>query len=147
LKSFVEWRILPQLAKRTDAEPQSTPVLLADAQSVIAREYGFDSWRHLKHHIETPDELKALALAVDAIDAGRVRELLQRSPEWVHARLYSPDSEDGGTVLGGAVMTRRKEESYIENMVGFALFSFCPLLIHRLVHFGPFSSPFVHSAK
>ncbi|NKB65632.1 MAG: hypothetical protein GKR89_01105 [Candidatus Latescibacteria bacterium] len=114
-EAWARWRRLPQFEKFTDAELQSAPVLLADAQSVIAREYGFDSWRHLKHHIETPDVLKALDRAIDAIDIGQVRRLLQGSPELVHARLYSYDSEEGGTVLGAALMSRRREENYIEN--------------------------------
>lgn len=37
-------------------EPVPAPFRLADAQLVIAREYGFASWPRLKHHIETAAE-------------------------------------------------------------------------------------------
>ena len=57
------------------------------------------------------DELKELQQAVDAFDVERVRRILGHSPELVHAR-----TEDA-SILGLAIMTRRKEENYDENMI------------------------------
>lgn len=71
------------------------PLGLADAQLVIAREYGFESWATLKHHVETERRASAFSPhprfpdAVGAIDAGDVMTLaalLAAHPELVHAR-------------------------------------------------------------
>src|SRR5438045_720382 len=58
------------------ADPaQSAQVTLADAQFVLAREHGFESWPKLVHHIEsrqTADRLKPYeALAQDLVAAWR----------------------------------------------------------------------------
>jgi hypothetical protein len=44
---------LPSLAKKSDDEITLYPFALHDAQSVIAREYGFASWGQLRDHLET----------------------------------------------------------------------------------------------
>jgi hypothetical protein len=43
---------LPSLAKKTDEEIILFPFALHDAQSVIARQYGFPSWNQLRDHAE-----------------------------------------------------------------------------------------------
>ena len=68
----------PKFAGRTPAEIAGTDIALADAQFVIARELGFDSWPKLKKHLEsrlpspanmhelvTGDDLHAMQEAVD----------------------------------------------------------------------------------
>ena len=68
---------------------------LADAQLVLAREYGFASWAKLKQHVELADVVAKFTVhprfdqAVDAMDAGdvdRLRSLLAADPALVHAR-------------------------------------------------------------
>ncbi len=68
---------------------------LADAQLVVAREYGFDSWTKLKHHVELADAVAAFrphprfdeaVAAMDAGDVDRLRRLLAADPSLVHAR-------------------------------------------------------------
>src|SRR5262249_45199011 len=54
------FRLLPAFARVSDAELAMRPLLLHDAQSVIAREHGFDSWNALREHVEE------LTLAFDA---------------------------------------------------------------------------------
>jgi hypothetical protein len=44
----------PQFHKKTDAEIFAGPVRLSDAQTIIAREYGFRSWVALKRYVEKP---------------------------------------------------------------------------------------------
>jgi hypothetical protein len=71
------------------------PLKVADAQQVIAREYGFASWAALKHHVETgrrvaryqphPRFDEALA-ALDAGDVDRLRALLVDDPALAAAR-------------------------------------------------------------
>jgi len=46
---------LPSLTGKTDAEVILFPFALHDAQSVIARQYGFPSWNQLRDHLETLD--------------------------------------------------------------------------------------------
>jgi ankyrin repeat protein len=71
------------------------PLVLADAQIVIAREYGFDTWARLKHHVETAGRVASFQPhprfdeAVAAIDAGdleQLRRLIASEPELIHAR-------------------------------------------------------------
>jgi ankyrin repeat protein len=71
------------------------PLSLADAQLVLAREYGFHAWSQLKHYVETADRLAQLAShprfneAVHALDYGdleSLRILIAADPELVHAR-------------------------------------------------------------
>jgi len=72
-----------------------SPLTLAAAQMVIAREYGLRTWAHLKRHVQTEDRLskftphprfdEALA-ALKSGDLTRLRELLTAEPELIHAR-------------------------------------------------------------
>jgi ankyrin repeat protein len=64
---------------------------LADAQHALANDYGFASWAKLKAHVEALSLTPALALtaAVRAMDAKRVRELLERHAE-LRARIDAP---------------------------------------------------------
>jgi ankyrin repeat protein len=55
---------------------------LADAQHVIAREYGLDSWTKLKAHVAalSDDPVEALTAAIKANDAPLLRQVLKRYP-------------------------------------------------------------------
>jgi ankyrin repeat protein len=57
---------------------------LADAQHVIAREYGFESWPKLKEHVEAAEMAAAMAEVREAFhkdDASAVRQILERYPQ------------------------------------------------------------------
>ncbi len=75
------------------ASQSSSAPKLADAQHVIARDYGFAGWPKLKEHVDalvstlTPAEL--LAAAVRARDAARARDILEEHPE-LRARIDDP---------------------------------------------------------
>ena len=102
---------------RANTEPQADPVL-ADAQFVIARENGFETWAKLKHHIEGlwPESLQQveqlvqdLAAAYSSEDRNRVRsvnwkygtgfgcdfheisEMHRRLPTWFAAEIRTPE--------------------------------------------------------
>lgn len=71
------------------------PLALADAQLVVAREYGFRNWGELKHRIEQAEEIQrirphpgfdAALAALDDGDVDRLRALLASDPSLVHAR-------------------------------------------------------------
>ncbi len=67
---------------------RSAKLRLADAQLVIAREYGFESWPKLKHFVEG-DATKLLIDAVNSNDAKAVRALLRKHPK-LKARINEP---------------------------------------------------------
>jgi ankyrin repeat protein len=50
--ALARFRILPPYARASDADLARAPLALHDAQSVVAREHGFDSWNALREHIE-----------------------------------------------------------------------------------------------
>jgi ankyrin repeat protein len=88
------FRALPTLAKKSVAELSSLNLALHDAQSVIAREYGFKSWNGLREHIE--ERALTFAAAVDMFlrcatgDASeRAWRLLELHPQIAHANLYT----------------------------------------------------------
>jgi Ankyrin repeats (3 copies) len=71
------------------------PLALADVHLVLAREYGFDNWARLKHHVETVERVAKFQPhsrfddAVAAIDAGdleQLRSLIVSDSTLIHAR-------------------------------------------------------------
>ena len=93
--------------------PASAAPRLADAQHVVAREYGFASWAALKAHVESlaqsADPFAALEAAVKADDAERAAELLRRHGE-LRSRIDAPmpGGPFGATLLGAAVERRSR---------------------------------------
>ena len=67
---------------------------LADAQRVVAREYGFDSWAKLKQYLESRPDDQLIFDAVAASDANAVESLVATNPRLIDARggwqLYRP---------------------------------------------------------
>jgi len=100
---------LPALDRIGDL-PARPPYRLADAQLVIAREYGFTSWAQLKRHlIGYTDRRDALFAAIRAGDRDRVLVLLDQYPALVRSR--DPHSF-GSTVLNEAA--RRDDQQMID---------------------------------
>ena len=74
--------------------PDKTQIVLADAQFVLAREYGFVSWRTLREHIEKLADdalppIERMKRAVRAGDAATLRRLL-RENEALRAAINEP---------------------------------------------------------
>jgi hypothetical protein len=83
----------PRLAKLTESELRSGKFLLADAQLVVAREHGFESWPKFAKHVEAlsrgNSSTSKFELAVDAVvtgDAAILERLLRESPALIRAR-------------------------------------------------------------
>jgi ankyrin repeat protein len=85
----------PRMTGGSLSEVLDQPLSLADAQLVIAREYGFASWAKLKRRVDMVKRIAAyephprFADALAALDAGdveRLRALLGAHPELVQAR-------------------------------------------------------------
>lgn len=91
------------LRKLSDAEILITPFALADAQWVIAREHGFESWPKFAKHIEAlsrenspVSEFEAAADAVINGDLATLTSLLRKNPELIRKR---STLEHGATLL------------------------------------------------
>src|SRR4026208_2124410 len=74
--------------------PDKRRIALADAQLVLAREYGFTNWAALKQHIEarvdpTRSPEKSLHDAFSRHDAPEVRRLFETYPE-LRTRINEP---------------------------------------------------------
>jgi ankyrin repeat protein len=83
----------PRLTKLTDAKIAEAPFSLADAQWVIAREYGFESWpkfaTHIQELVRTDSPVSRFESAADAIVAGDfvvLKNLLREDPGLVRER-------------------------------------------------------------
>jgi hypothetical protein len=77
----------PRLRKLTEQQLRNTRFTLADAQFIVARELGFESWPKLKKFIEQP--ASDFEFAVEAVVAGDVvtlGRLLREKPELIRDR-------------------------------------------------------------
>jgi len=77
----------------TDDDIRKANVTLADAQSVVARWHGFESWSKLSKHIEAlgrkESRVLQFELAVEAIitgDVATLKSLLRENPQLIEAR-------------------------------------------------------------
>lgn len=85
-------RIRQQIARYRDANDStvaSAPIKLADAQFVIAREYGFANWAQLKLKIASTALTHALRVALHAGDCEGVVRMLRAHPELLHLPVWS----------------------------------------------------------
>lgn len=132
------FRALPQLASKSDTELSDMPLALHDAQSVMAREYGFKSWNELREHVE--ERSFSFAEAVDEFlrcatggAAARAARLLARYPGIANANLFTE------LVLGDAagVLARLRKHPAAATEVG-GVQPWTPLLYvcHTCLHRG-----------
>jgi len=89
-----------------DAALHSREPRLTDAQLIIAREYGFPSWRKLALHVEalSEDPVVALVAAVRSDNVAATTRVLKSHPE-LRSKLNAalPDDGFGATILHVAV--------------------------------------------
>jgi hypothetical protein len=83
----------PRLGKHSDSQLESANLALADAQVVIAREHGFESWPRFAEHIEglsrKHSPVSRFEAAVDAVVTGdeqQLEQLLGEHPELIRER-------------------------------------------------------------
>jgi len=88
------FQVLAALARLSPAEFRAATLALHDAQSVIAREYGFKSWNELREHVQ--DRSLSFAAAVEEFlrcatgaAPARALRLLERYPAIAHDNLYT----------------------------------------------------------
>ncbi|HEY1468462.1 MAG TPA: ankyrin repeat domain-containing protein [Candidatus Acidoferrum sp.] len=88
--------------EKFERRPDPARFALNDAQRVLARAYGYESWPKLKAFVDGAN-VASLAEAVQAGDAARVRVLLSARPELI---LMDMSGNDEHRVLHYAVMRR-----------------------------------------
>jgi hypothetical protein len=100
--ALLRFQALPAFAAKSEAELAALPLALHDAQSTIAREYGFSSWNALREHVE--ERTLSFDAAVDEFvrcatggASGRALRLLALHPGIAQANLQT------ALVLGDAV--------------------------------------------
>jgi ankyrin repeat protein len=83
----------PRLAGLSESDTASARFTLADAQFIIAREYGFDSWPKFAKHIAAltgeSSPVSIFELAVDAVITGELatlESLLRKNPQLIRER-------------------------------------------------------------
>ncbi len=84
LRDFHQGR--PDAIEKFTALRLNVPPKLSDAQHLVARDYGFDSWSKLKERVESlaekaDDPLELAKKAFREDDAATVRQLLKRYPQ------------------------------------------------------------------
>ena len=91
----VQWRFKwehPRFRGKTLTDVQAATLDLSDAQLVVAREYGFEDWTHLRQFatsVETDDTVVRFETAVEAVISGdlpTLRSMVRDDPELVRAR-------------------------------------------------------------
>ena len=79
----------PRFNETTEAAPPITTFKLADAQRVVAREYGFTNWAALKQRIAADTAAGTLQLAIETGDRDAVVAILRANPEMLHLPVWS----------------------------------------------------------
>jgi hypothetical protein len=110
----------PQALQRIRAlhpQPSAPEALkLADAQLVVARGYGFESWAALRRKIDslTKTPLEQFRSGLRAGDAGQVRALLE-----AHAEVRAAVNETGGPFGGRPAMAARKNLPLLDVLIEY----------------------------
>ena len=92
--ALARFSALPALAGKTAAELASFPVALHDAQSVVAREYGFPSWNALRAGVEEltlsfDAAVKEFVVCATDERPGKAQRLLAFHPEIARANFHT----------------------------------------------------------
>lgn len=88
LKNEAKQRLKSMRLQNPAARPEPR---LAEAQLLVARSYGFPSWRKLKSHVDALHDFgQQLINAVHAGELGTIRRILDQQPELVNAATDLP---------------------------------------------------------
>ena len=79
----------PRFADSEDAAVAASEFRLADAQLVVAREYGFAHWAQLKQRIEANALARELLAAIRADDRDAAVRIVEAEPALLHVPLWS----------------------------------------------------------
>ena len=79
----------PRFQDADDAAVAASTFRLADAQLVLAREYGFSNWTQLKQRIEANSLARELLVAIRADDREAAVRIVETAPALLHVPLWS----------------------------------------------------------
>ena len=79
----------PRFTDSDDAAIAAGALRLADAQLVVAREYGFSHWTQLKQRIEANGPARELLAAIRADDRDAAVRIVEAEPALLHVPLWS----------------------------------------------------------
>lgn len=79
----------PRFERVDDSAIAESPFSLADAQLVIAREYGFAHWTELKQRIQAEELARALDAAIRAGDREAAVRIVESEPQLLHVPVVS----------------------------------------------------------
>src|SRR5688572_5103823 len=79
----------PRFASSDDAAIATGTFRLADAQLVLAREYGFAHWAELKQRVEANTLARELLVAIRSDDREAAVRIVQTEPALLHVPLWS----------------------------------------------------------
>jgi ankyrin repeat protein len=96
-----------------ERSPDPARFVLADAQRVLARAYGFPSWASLKLHVEGVN-FEAFLAAVEAGDVAAVKRLAAAHPNLINPR----HAEFRDSALHRAVLHRNQELTHVLMQLG-----------------------------
>ena len=91
---------------------------LAEAQRLVARDYGFASWAKLKAHVESfaADPRLAFAAAINSHNAANVARVLERFPDF-NSRLDEPLANAGFGSLPVVAATEARDREIVDLLV------------------------------
>jgi hypothetical protein len=100
---------LPAAKDKSDAELSTMLLQLRDAQSCIARQYGFPSWHELKHYVQLKSDAQT-PTSTEAEIAQRRYEIAQRAYEHARPRTAVPfDPKSFDKYVGYYQLSRRPD--------------------------------------
>jgi ankyrin repeat protein len=112
LKNEAKQRLKTMRAQSPDVRSEAR---LSDAQLLVARSYGFPSWRKLKSHVDALHDFgQQLVNAVHGGDLETIRKILDRHPDLVNAgtdlpRLDRPSDTVGMRLLHLAIADAKED--------------------------------------
>jgi hypothetical protein len=113
-------RQLPQHIRSLASLSALVAPRLADAQHVIARDYGFASWPKLKEHVEAATRMlqpmELLSAAVRASDANKVSRVLEQHPE-LKAQINEPMTNYGPGAQALLAAVQRSDRNTIDGLL------------------------------
>ena len=114
---------LPRYSLLTDDDLRRLSLSLGDAQRVVAAEYGFPNWLHLRHYVERKDGANMIEMTVDSVRVNNVTNLRTMVLKEKESDRYLPiwiGQTEGDAIamrLEGQEITRPMTHRMIDTMI------------------------------
>ena len=114
---------LPRYSPLTDDDLRRLSLSLGDAQRVIAAEYGFPNWLHMRHYVERKDSAKMIEMTVDHVKVNygtNIRTVALKEKEsdrYLPIRIGQAEGDAIAMKLEGQEMPRPMTHRMIDTMI------------------------------